>query len=150
MEQVIYTSRLLGDERESLTRILEQSRANNAESGLTDILLHQEDSFLQVLEGPDEAVSQTWEKIRRDDRHDQIRLLVRRKVEERIFKDWKMGLLRLENVEDDELESVSEFLRTGVLETGTTTSEDTGMWKARVLDVLEGFRRGRWRTRVER
>ena len=39
-----------------LFELLEHSRENNARDGLTGMLLYRDERFLQVLEGPEEAV----------------------------------------------------------------------------------------------
>jgi hypothetical protein len=78
-----------------LDAILDISRERNRILGVTGMLLHLDQGFLQVLEGPKEAVLDTFERITRDERHMGIRLLVQREAEERLFGDWCMGFDRL-------------------------------------------------------
>jgi hypothetical protein len=99
-----------------LLDLLGQSRENNAQSGVTGILLYRHGTFLQVLEGPHAAVDALYATIARDPRHrDVSTVLVEDRVEElyatiardsrhhavstvlaedrsaRRFPDWTMG-----------------------------------------------------------
>lgn len=74
-----------------LLDLLEQSRENNARSGVTGILLYRHGTFLQVLEGPHAAVDALYATIAHDPRHrDVSTVLVEDRVERR-FPDWTMG-----------------------------------------------------------
>ena len=54
---------------DDLRELLAKSRSNNMAAGITGMLLYHEGSFLQVLEGPSEAVEHLYARIRRDKRH---------------------------------------------------------------------------------
>ena len=91
MRQLLYVSntsrhipgRLLDD-------ILAASRKNNAALGVTGMLLYLDGGFLQVLEGEDAAVSEIYAKIRRDERHWNVKALLDREAP-RSFGTWSMG-----------------------------------------------------------
>lgn len=89
----MYASRSNGDET-MLLRILEQSRHNNAIDGVTGMLWGDGDRFLQVLEGSDAVVTETFRRIRRDPRHHAIEIVLNRVTSEREFGDWSMALRR--------------------------------------------------------
>jgi len=72
-------------------QILETSRRNNIEAGITGILLFDGAKFLQILEGPEEAVLNTFETISQDERHHGVTRILSRYVPERDFPDWRMG-----------------------------------------------------------
>ena len=74
-----------------LAQILEASRRNNPKAGITGMLLYIDGGFLQLLEGPEEAVHATYDRICRDRRHDEPRVLLDRAAEGRLFPDWTMG-----------------------------------------------------------
>lgn len=78
-----------------LNAILDISRANNRRLGVTGLLLHIDHGFLQVLEGPKDAVMQIFSKVERDTRHIGVRVLVQQEVDERQFGNWSMGFERL-------------------------------------------------------
>lgn len=75
-----------------MLRILEKSRRNNGLDGITGLLWADGERFAQVLEGDEEAVGETMERIRADPRHCDITILHDRIVAERHFGDWSMDL----------------------------------------------------------
>jgi len=75
--------------------ILEASRRHNPERGITGILCHSGQSFLQVLEGGRVQVNDLYNTICRDPRHEQVTLLHYEEVSERRFASWTMGQVNL-------------------------------------------------------
>ena len=95
MYQLVYVSTAawkLGSE--DLNEILDISRGKNRQRGVTGILLHLDQGFLQVLEGPKQAVRDTFDEIVGDHRHTGLRILVEQDAGERLFGDWNMGFDR--------------------------------------------------------
>ena len=74
-----------------LDDILATSRRNNERCGVTGLLVSGGKRFLQVLEGPDQAVLTTYARIQNDARHFAFVLLATKPVEERAFGDWSMA-----------------------------------------------------------
>src|ERR1700712_1624399 len=74
-----------------LATLLMNSRANNRELGLTGILLYREGQIMQLLEGPDDAVTTKYEVIAADRRHKRVKKLAENEVSERLFPEWTMG-----------------------------------------------------------
>lgn len=92
MLQIIYASAATRKiSSEELRDILIKARANNEALGVSGMLVYDDGSFIQVLEGPSEAVSALVERIKGDPRHTQFRLLSRRDIEAREFGEWSMG-----------------------------------------------------------
>ncbi|MEV8336938.1 BLUF domain-containing protein [Leucobacter sp. NPDC077196] len=77
--------------QDDLDRLLLQARAHNESVGITGILLYKNDQFIQFLEGPPDAVGELTERIRRDARHTNVRILIDEFTLERQFDDWTMG-----------------------------------------------------------
>ena len=101
MKRIIYCSQATSDvSPEELVALLELSRANNEQAGLSGMLLYSSQSFLQVLEGDEEALHTTYARIRADDRHTNLRMLMNADVPAPMFPDWTMGF---EHVDDEEL-----------------------------------------------
>lgn len=93
MRQILYVSRnLVGSDEPALLSILERSRRNNGLDGITGLLWADRERFAQVLEGDDQAVGETMDRIRADPRHADIAILHDRQVETRQFGDWSMEL----------------------------------------------------------
>ena len=70
--------------------ILETSRENNSESGVTGALICRSDLYFQFLEGPIDAVDQTFEKIKLDKRHKYIHKIKESITNRRLFATWAM------------------------------------------------------------
>jgi hypothetical protein len=88
--QLIYASTPFGFDDGMLAGILADARRCNARDGITGALIVRQDLYLQLLEGPPDAVESAFQRISRDDRHVEIEPLVRRQVPDRIFPDWSM------------------------------------------------------------
>ena len=78
--------------------ILAQSRAHNPAQGITGILCHGGDVFMQVLEGGRDAVNALYSRIVRDERHRDTAVLHYEEVTERQFAGWTMGQVNLARV----------------------------------------------------
>ncbi|KTR96114.1 hypothetical protein NS220_03295 [Microbacterium testaceum] len=92
LRSVTYSSTAASDfgERE-LDELLASSRAANLSRDLSGMLLFRGNRFLQVLEGPESLVRELIDRIRRDPRHRDMRVLVDEEIEQRRFADWTMG-----------------------------------------------------------
>jgi hypothetical protein len=67
------------------------SAALNAAAGVTGALAVGDGWFAQVIEGPRLAVLDTFDRILRDRRHTEIRLLAFHPIAQRRFAAWSMG-----------------------------------------------------------
>lgn len=74
-----------------LAQLLAQSRRANAENDITGVLLFRNGYFLQLLEGPDQAVRRKMDTIKHDARHTKVTVLLEEVIEERQFPEWTMG-----------------------------------------------------------
>lgn len=104
--QLIYLSDLLPGQEKELPSILETSVRHNGEDGVTGMLLYIGGNIMQVLEGEENAVRRTYERIGRDRRHRNIVLLTEQTIAERDFPDWRMGYKQLS---EDVIRSVPSF-----------------------------------------
>jgi hypothetical protein len=92
MHQVVYSSAAVEAFTESrLVDLLARARVNNERLSITGLLLYDEGSFLQVLEGDAPVLDALYETIGRDRRHHRVVALLRREVPERHFAKWRMG-----------------------------------------------------------
>ena len=94
-----------------LSALLRKSQANNANRGLTGILLSAGGHFMQVLEGPADAVVERLDVISADPRHRRVHRFLCEPTTARLFGRWTMGLLNVDGattVDRAELRSVIE------------------------------------------
>lgn len=73
-----------------LAGILLDARRCNARDGITGALVCRQDVYLQLLEGPKDAVEATFNRITQDDRHTDIVLHVNGQIFQRMFGAWDM------------------------------------------------------------
>ena len=95
--------------QEDVQAILETSRRNNQNSDISGILMVSDQTFFQILEGPEGDVDQVWDRIRGDHRHDNICVLTDGALRERSFGRWRMQHL-LSFHEDEALNGVGKVL----------------------------------------
>ena len=88
--QLIYCSQPFGYSLEILSAVLVASRANNRKNDITGALICRSDIFLQLLEGPEQQVKNTYEAIQNDDRHINVYHLIDQPVKKRLFPAWAM------------------------------------------------------------
>jgi hypothetical protein len=86
-----HTHRLGGPMDDRTHDILIESVANNRRDDVTGALIHDDKWFAQALEGPETMVSATFERILRDPRHSDVRLIKMQPVPARRFAAWWMA-----------------------------------------------------------
>jgi len=72
--------------------LLKNCRQTNSRLRVSGYLHYHQGEFIQVLEGPDHAVGECLDRIKRDPRHHDIRLLFDERVHRRTFANWSMGI----------------------------------------------------------
>ncbi|HYO82621.1 MAG TPA: BLUF domain-containing protein [Bryobacteraceae bacterium] len=93
-----------------LFELLKRSRENNTRLGVTGMLLYNDGNFIQVLEGPEEAVRSLYSTIGADARHGGVICLLERSIERREFGDWSMAFRNLSEPEIRNRPGFSEYL----------------------------------------
>jgi|GEM_PF-465582 len=98
---------------QELAELLSKSKANNEKVEVSGLLIYHEGSFLQVLEGPEEAVLETYERIGEDPRHTEVGLLLKQEVLARSFGNWEMGYVNTNTSRFKKEEGFIDFFRRG-------------------------------------
>jgi len=93
-----------------LLDILKASRENNVAKDITGMLLYKSGNFMQVLEGPDEAVNALYETIKADPRHKDVSVISREQIQTRQFPAWEMAFQDLDNPAIKNESGYSQFL----------------------------------------
>lgn len=79
-----------GRDDPEIARILGECRRNNARLEIGGVLHYRDGYYLQVLEGPEEAVKEIYDRISEDPHHRDVRTLEARRVSKRRFPYWSM------------------------------------------------------------
>ena len=92
-----------------LVELLETIRPKNQARAVTGMLLYSGGNFIQVLEGPADAVRATYAEITTDPRHRGQIVVLEEEIEERAFPEWSMGFRNIGEVAG--LEGYTDYLR---------------------------------------
>lgn len=105
MEQLVYVSRSVRavNSAIAMSDILAEARPNNARDGITGCLTAIDGRFVQVIEGEADKLDDLINRLLRDERHTELRVLERRTVAERAFPQWDMLSPVLVTAEIDDL-----------------------------------------------
>jgi hypothetical protein len=91
LTELIYVSSMAGESEHELGAILESSVRHNQLNGITGMLLYYRGGFMQVLEGDEVNVLETYGRICADKRHSDVLTLSHSAVPFRHFENWGMG-----------------------------------------------------------
>jgi hypothetical protein len=99
--------------------ILFTARRHNRINGVTGLLISSPRHFMQVLEGDEDMVRQSYERICVDPRHHAHVILRESRVEERQFAEWSMASQILS---DGSFADMSDQVRAAVIDCDVITS----------------------------
>ncbi|WP_158971155.1 BLUF domain-containing protein [Paraglaciecola sp. L3A3] len=71
--------------------ILFSARKNNEKFGITGLLVELPEHFIQIIEGEKEKVEHVFQLIAKDERHENLRVLLAMKTLSREMAAWAMG-----------------------------------------------------------
>lgn len=92
LKRLIYVSRKAPSlDLEGTIDLITHAAEKNARVGLTGFILFAPKFFLQVLEGDEGPVDETFGRIRDDPRHSDLEVLSESSVHGRSFAQWSMG-----------------------------------------------------------
>lgn len=96
-----------------IEEISESSRERNAKNGITGCLVYYNGRFIQILEGSKEAVLELYQKIEKDNRHKEVRIIAENVAKRRMFPEWGMAFFPIDekNIGLGELEQFRRNLK---------------------------------------
>lgn len=110
LKQIIYVSSSIElREPDELDGLLRVSRTRNARDGISGLLLYHEGSFMQLIEGGENAVDALFSRIADDPSHHNIIRLHDGPVAGRLFPTWSMGFAPLDMSRLSETEAAASF-----------------------------------------
>ncbi|MGN8050572.1 BLUF domain-containing protein [Curtobacterium sp. 22159] len=128
LQSLVYMSSATAPfDEEALAAVLDEARARNTEAGLTGLLVHRNGRFMQLLEGPYDAVLSTYERILADDRHGSVQLLAEESIHTRRFPEWSMAYDRAADGSDVPA-GFSDFLSDGDRSADASRSRELLRW----------------------
>jgi len=94
--QLIYVSSAKNDiAEEDINNIIKSAINFNSKNDITGLLLYRSGIFMQLLEGSQTLIDPLFEKIKQDNRHNNIIQLIAQSAKERMYPNWAMGLKKL-------------------------------------------------------
>lgn len=134
IRQVLYLSSAVKKFTQTeIDEILKKARRRNAETGVTGVLFYLDGNFLQLLEGEDPALTETYLRIKDDSRHRGLTKLIDEEIAARSFPDWSMGFRAITAAE---LRDNPEFF--SLVNGKWTVSDGVGM-DQRIKIMLQTF-----------
>ena len=97
MFYLIYVSsatKLMDDD--DLLALQRQASEYNNKTSVTGMLLYQDGTFMQMLEGEKKTVLNLYDKIQTDARHKGIITILQGNIAERNFQNWSMGFFNMD------------------------------------------------------
>lgn len=123
-----------------LEKILKTARKRNTKMKVTGMLVYQNGSFLQVLEGHRHNVEALFKKIETDSRHTNIVKVLVYYSSDRIFSDWSMGFADVTQEDLESIEGLNDFFSNGNSLVDIQTTE--------AKNILTAFKEGKWRQHI--
>ncbi|EJF07325.1 mannose-1-phosphate guanylyltransferase [Thiovulum sp. ES] len=134
----IYASREVEHfSQEKILEMLKKAKEKNRDLNITGMLLYENGSFFQVLEGSEKDVSELFEKIKYDERHTNIVEIISESIYQRDFENWSMGYAHLEKEDIEKLDGMNDFFSDGKCIADIS--------KGRSKKLLNAFLKGKWR-----
>jgi hypothetical protein len=93
MTAVVYRSHAVRDlPPAQLDQLTLAAQARNQRESITGVMVYDDQTFFQWLEGPIDGVDRIMHSIKHDSRHTDIQILSHQAVDHRSFVDWSMKL----------------------------------------------------------
>lgn len=95
---------------EELWELIRSVRPKNEANDITGVMLYSDRSFIETIEGPDEAIESTIGRIAVDPRHRGMFIALREHITERAYPDWSMGFRSLSGEEMASLPGYNDYM----------------------------------------
>lgn len=108
--QLIYhstASQLMSEE--TLEQLLSQSQENNKANNISGLLIYDDGSFIQVIEGSEKDLTNLLAKLYKDPRHKNFYEMNREYIEKRDFSEWSMGFRNSKDLKEEAFTSIMQL-----------------------------------------
>ena len=111
INQLVYLSQATRKmSAEALADIQKTAKNNNQTMDVTGSLFYNGGWFLQVLEGPLDTLQALYNKIEKDPRHKNSRILYNEPAKFRTFTRWSMNMTNLDDRQADKYDELVEVI----------------------------------------
>ena len=111
INQLVYMSQATRKmSAEALADIQKTAKNNNQTMDVTGSLFYNGGWFLQVLEGPLDTLQALYNKIEKDPRHKNSRILYNEPAKFRTFTRWSMNMTNLDDRQADKYDELVEVI----------------------------------------
>ncbi len=91
----------------NIDTILQEAQTHNSQHNITGQLIYRAGTFVQFLEGEKEQVEKLLGRILLDHgRHENLKILLKQELIERVFPDWSMSYKKLDDAALDLVNSI--------------------------------------------
>ena len=73
------------------------------------MLLYLDPFFIQILEGEEAIVNESFNIIKQDSRHHKVKIIYKKPIQERSFPNWTMGFNKISDENVEAVEGFSDF-----------------------------------------
>ncbi|WP_351125024.1 BLUF domain-containing protein, partial [Shewanella sp. T24-MNA-CIBAN-0130] len=122
---------------DEILELLSKSKLANDKLSITGMLLYDERSFFQVLEGDKEIIENLFAHIAKDKMHEKVTKIIFEAIPERNFSKWSMGYSIVSSRDLNAIDGLNDFF------SGENCLGDVDEGRAKKL--LSAFSDGRWR-----
>ena len=137
---LVYVSAEVGyEETKSILSQREKLQKRNNKIEITGVLLYENGSFLQILEGNEKKVNATYKRILNDTRHKNIVKLATLYTKERQFSDYSIGYLSIVTKDLQEINGFENYFE------NHNTFLDIN--DQQIKNLLNAFKNGKWRQK---
>jgi len=143
MHLVMYISdyaRPLNHLGRDLDDILQTAQSNNAVQDITGVLFFDNGKFIQILEGDEDNLQSLITQIKKDDRHNNFKLLINEPIAKREMHDWNMKAFDLADHEPQDW-ALLEELRDAYLKTFKVSSKQIASWVQHFIKDYDRFKK---------
>ncbi len=112
MYHIVYTSTATDVFNDSkFSDFLSLCRENNKQWDVSGILIYDRGRFFQMIEGPKERILDLFEnRISKDKRHKDIKVLLNEETDRRLFDSWNMAFRRMNELPANLQEKINTVL----------------------------------------
>jgi hypothetical protein len=96
--RLIYTSQATNPfKKRELLDLLHDARRYNSINSIYGFLYYEDEFFFQVIEGETQLINNLWDRIKKDKRHNNVRIVSNNLIHDYLFAKWSMGSIEFKD-----------------------------------------------------